>query len=164
MAARRMENQAKKAGEQEELVEKADFFQHFLAHFDVAELGGVRELQFLPEPVDYAGIKVGALIQQVEKLRSRGCVLVVGPETAGILNGDRHGQGAKIAGLLVRKTGSDVHSHDGHDLGMRFFRRKYYLKGECVPGWGMNPFRYWSAQIGTATSVVERLPLRSVHR
>ena len=44
-AARRMENQAKKAGEQEELVEKADFFQHFLAHFDVAELGGVRELQ-----------------------------------------------------------------------------------------------------------------------
>jgi hypothetical protein len=152
-----MENEAKKAGEQEELVEKADFFQHFFAHFDVAELGGVRELQFFPEAVDYAGIEVGALIQQVEKLRGRGRVLVVGPETAGILNGDCHGQGAKIAGLLVRKTGSDVHSHDGHDLGMRFFPRKYYLKGECVPGWGMNPFRHWSAQIGTAASVVGRL-------
>jgi hypothetical protein len=159
-----MENQATKQAasskKREELIKKADFFQHFFAHFDVAKLCGVRELEFLPEPVDYAGIEIGPLIQQVEKLRSRGRVLVVGPETAGVLNGDCHGQGAKVAGLLVRKTGSNVHSHDGNDIGMRFFARKYYLKGAGIPGWGMNPFRHWSARKGTAGRFAGTVALR----
>ncbi len=36
MAARQVKNQAMKAGDQRELIEEADFFQHFFAHFDIA--------------------------------------------------------------------------------------------------------------------------------
>jgi hypothetical protein len=135
MAARQVKNQAMKAGDQRELVEEADFFQNFFAHFDIAELRGMRELEFFPKSVNHARIEVSSLVQQVEQLSGRGCVLIVGFETTGILNGDRHGQGAEVAGLLVGHTGSDVHSHNGEILSCDFaaenttLRASEYLDG-----------------------------------
>ena len=71
-----------------ELDEKPDCFENLVAHFDVAELGGMGELQFFPEPVQNGRVEVRSLIQQMEQFRSRGCVLIVRLEAAGILDGD----------------------------------------------------------------------------
>ena len=58
------------------------------------------------------------LVQQVEQFCRCGCVLIVGLEAARILYGNGQGKSAKVAGLLVGQTGSNVHSHNGDDLVM----------------------------------------------
>ena len=63
-------------------------FKNLFAHFDVAQLGGMGELQFFPKPVQNGGVEVRALVQQVEQFGGRGCVLIVGLEAARILDGD----------------------------------------------------------------------------
>ena len=71
-----------KAIEAFELDEKADCFENLVAHFDVAQLGCLGELQFFTEPVKDGRVQVRALVQQVQQFCSRGCVLIVGLEAA----------------------------------------------------------------------------------
>ena len=66
-------------------MKKSDLFEHIFAHLDVAELCGMGEFEFFPEPVQYGGVEVGPLVQQVEQFRGCGRVLIVGFEATGIL-------------------------------------------------------------------------------
>src|ERR1700722_15823982 len=122
----------------QKLDEEANLLQDLIAHFDVAEFGHAGELQFFPKPVQNSGVQVRSLVQQVKQFRSPGGVLIVSFETARIFDGDGKGQSTKVAGLLVGWAGSNVDSHIGDDSVMRIWRRKYYLKGESIPGRGMN--------------------------
>ncbi len=57
LAARQSRTPATKAIGQIELNEEADCFENLVAHFDVAEFGGMGELQFFPEPVQNGRVR-----------------------------------------------------------------------------------------------------------
>jgi hypothetical protein len=73
------------------LHEKANRFENLIAHLNVAELRGMGELEFFPEPVKDSGIQIGPLVQQVQQFRGGGRVLIIRLDAAGVLDGDGQG-------------------------------------------------------------------------